>query len=180
MPLFASALPVELAAAVDHRYMQVGTGVVQSGEAPMYPGEGFLGDVLGRLGRVGEHERETDRPGILQPIEGNEVVGVTLLDRGQVRSHRILPHIPYDAAQLNPVPFRFRPTSQMGARAAHSDARRDRRAPRRPQVTALGELSAQSLPFAKEFRPGTIDRVMEKSDIELGLEYFLPGGSGQD
>lgn len=49
------------------------------------------------------------------------------------------------------------------------------------QVTALGELLGAILALAKELRPGTIDRIMEKSDIELGLEYFLRGaGSEQD
>lgn len=48
------------------------------------------------------------------------------------------------------------------------------------QVTDLGELLSAILALAKELRPGTIDRVMEKSDIELGLEYFLRGGAGQD
>ena len=49
------------------------------------------------------------------------------------------------------------------------------------QVTTLGELLSAILALAKELRPGTIDRIMEKSDIELGLEYFLRGaGSGQD
>jgi hypothetical protein len=48
------------------------------------------------------------------------------------------------------------------------------------QVTALGELLNAILALAQKLRPGSIDRVMEKSDIELGLEYFLRGGSGQD
>jgi hypothetical protein len=49
------------------------------------------------------------------------------------------------------------------------------------QVIALGELLGAILALVRELRPGTIDRVMEKSDIELGLEYFLRGaGSGQD
>jgi len=37
-------------------------------------------------------------------------------------------------------------------------------------VTALGELLITILALAKELRLGTIDRVMEKSDIELGVD----------
>ena len=49
------------------------------------------------------------------------------------------------------------------------------------QVTALGELLTSILVLARELRSGTIDRILEKSDIEVGLEYFLRGaGSEQD
>ncbi len=44
------------------------------------------------------------------------------------------------------------------------------------QVTALGELLSSLLALAGQLRSGTIDRIMEKSDIELGLEYFMHGG----
>ncbi len=44
------------------------------------------------------------------------------------------------------------------------------------QVTALGELLLAILDLAKELRPGTIDRVLEKSDLELGVEHLLWGG----
>lgn len=44
------------------------------------------------------------------------------------------------------------------------------------QVAALGEVLASILELAKELRPGTIDRVLAKSDLELGLESFLRGG----
>jgi len=44
------------------------------------------------------------------------------------------------------------------------------------QVIALGELLTAILALAAELRPGTIDRVMEKSDIELGVEYSLRSG----
>lgn len=44
------------------------------------------------------------------------------------------------------------------------------------KITALGELLTAILALAAELRPETIDRVMEKSDIELGVEYLLRGG----
>ncbi len=44
-------------------------------------------------------------------------------------------------------------------------------------VNALGELLSSILAPAGQLRLGTIDRIMEKSDIELGLEYFLGGGA---
>ncbi|MGH9011108.1 MAG: hypothetical protein ACRDYF_14840 [Acidimicrobiia bacterium] len=44
------------------------------------------------------------------------------------------------------------------------------------QVAALGEVLASILELAKELRHGTIDRVLAKSDLELGLESFLRGG----
>lgn len=55
-------------------------------------------------------------------------------------------------------------------------AARGHRAPRE-EVTALGELLIPSSPLAKELRLGTIDRVMEKSDIELGVEYYYGAGA---
>ncbi len=45
------------------------------------------------------------------------------------------------------------------------------------QVAALGELLSSLLALAGQLRSGTIDRIMEKSDIELGIEYLLRGGA---
>jgi len=45
------------------------------------------------------------------------------------------------------------------------------------QVSALGELLNSLLALAGQLRSGTIDRIMEKSDIELGVEYLLRGGA---
>ncbi|MDQ6947336.1 MAG: hypothetical protein M3256_13970 [Actinomycetota bacterium] len=45
------------------------------------------------------------------------------------------------------------------------------------QVSALGELLSFLLALTGQLRAGTIDRIMEKSDIELGLEYFMRGGA---
>ncbi|MDQ3641931.1 MAG: hypothetical protein M3450_10860 [Actinomycetota bacterium] len=48
-------------------------------------------------------------------------------------------------------------------------------------MTALGGLLTSILVLARELRSGTTDRILQKSDIELGLEYFLRGaGSEQD
>ncbi len=44
------------------------------------------------------------------------------------------------------------------------------------KVAALGELLTAILALAAELRPGTMDRVMEKSDIEPGVEYLLRDG----
>lgn len=41
------------------------------------------------------------------------------------------------------------------------------------QVTALGNVVADILALAGELRAGTIDRVLEKTDLELGVEYLL-------
>lgn len=44
------------------------------------------------------------------------------------------------------------------------------------QADKLKETLEQILAFAKEVRPGTIDAVLRKSDLELGLEMLLRGG----
>jgi hypothetical protein len=40
------------------------------------------------------------------------------------------------------------------------------------QISKLRALSAEAPRLAAEIRQGTIDRVMEKSDLELGLEFL--------
>jgi signal transduction histidine kinase len=44
------------------------------------------------------------------------------------------------------------------------------------QADRLKATLEQILAFAKEVRPGTIDAVLRKSDLELGLEMLLRGG----
>ena len=44
------------------------------------------------------------------------------------------------------------------------------------QADKLKATLEQILAFAKEIRPGTIDAVLKKSDLELGLEMLLRGG----
>ena len=44
------------------------------------------------------------------------------------------------------------------------------------QADKLKATLEQILAFAKEVRPGTIDAVLRKSDLELGLEMLLRGG----
>jgi predicted RNA-binding Zn ribbon-like protein len=49
--------------------------------------------------------------------------------------------------------------------------------------TALGEVKsriADILALAAELREGTIDRIMEKSNLELGLEAMLGGPRSTD
>lgn len=41
------------------------------------------------------------------------------------------------------------------------------------QVDTLGEVLAAILALAEELRAGAMDRILEKSDLELGLEYLL-------
>lgn len=43
------------------------------------------------------------------------------------------------------------------------------------QAGKLKTILEQILAFAKEMRPGTIDAVLRKSDLELGLEMLLRG-----
>ena len=43
------------------------------------------------------------------------------------------------------------------------------------QADKLKAILELILPFAKEVRPGTIDAVLRKSDLELGLEMLLRG-----
>lgn len=43
------------------------------------------------------------------------------------------------------------------------------------QADKLKATLEQILAFAKEIRPGTIDAVLRKSDLELGLEMLLRG-----
>ena len=44
------------------------------------------------------------------------------------------------------------------------------------QVSRLRPMVGEVLSLAAEIRRGTIDRVMEKSDLELGLEALLRTG----
>ena len=41
------------------------------------------------------------------------------------------------------------------------------------QLSRTKELSENILALLKEIKKGTINRIMEKSDLELGLDYFL-------
>jgi hypothetical protein len=41
------------------------------------------------------------------------------------------------------------------------------------QIPRIKELSEAILTLLEEIRAGTIDRIMEKSDFELGLEFLL-------
>ena len=42
------------------------------------------------------------------------------------------------------------------------------------QIRKLGEVTAAIVSLAEELRPRTIDRLLEKSDIEAGLEFLPP------
>jgi hypothetical protein len=42
------------------------------------------------------------------------------------------------------------------------------------QITKLGEVTAAIISLAEELKPRTIDRLLEKSDIEVGLEFLPP------
>jgi hypothetical protein len=45
------------------------------------------------------------------------------------------------------------------------------------QMRLLRENNEQVLTLARELSTGTIDKVMAKSDVELGLEMFMKGWS---
>jgi|SRR5271157_2385707 len=51
-------------------------------------------------------------------------------------------------------------------------AQRDEVARLQGQVKKLGEVTAAILSLAQELKAGTIDRLLEKSDVEVGLEFL--------
>jgi hypothetical protein len=60
-------------------------------------------------------------------------------------------------------------------RNEHPDAKQRREIERlESQTSRLREMNAHLLRLAAEIRKGTINRVMEKSDLELGLEALAP------
>jgi hypothetical protein len=51
-------------------------------------------------------------------------------------------------------------------------AQRDEVARLQTQVKKLGEVTAAILSLAQELKAGTIDRLLEKSEVEVGLEFL--------
>jgi hypothetical protein len=41
------------------------------------------------------------------------------------------------------------------------------------KLAALKELNESMIAVLEEIKPGTIDQIMKKSDLELGLEFFM-------
>lgn len=53
-------------------------------------------------------------------------------------------------------------------------AQREEVARLQAQIKKLGEVTAAIVSLAEELKPRTIDRLLEKSDIEVGLEFLPP------